>query len=513
MDRPQSGNEPDRLEHPFQERGPVMPQWNGYVAPGVGMEYRGPRRWWTYTAVLGLLAAVGFAGLMMINPDSINRARIQALMHEPGSAATDTQSAKQNQPDQTGAQNSSADSNATTPQPPAEPNPSVPTDLPKTPDENGSAAASPEERQPSGSAAPPATSANDPSARSNQPNAAPPANSTNSHRNSNSVPPYKSTSRTAPNTKAYPAPSSSGASQYASGPGAQTQNGYQSAPSSSQSAGTPRQSQTTANPAAANTTPGRGASSVNSSPNNASAGEKYQQPQSNQRYQQPSQPANSYSASAQRSSSPALRDQSALDAFRNQTTPQSSSSAGSTTAPSNRSTAQQPAQRDQDAYARASSPGTDTSSTTPSRAVSQPQAMLVEIQGASSPIPPSVPLSGVPSGSVGGYSQFHAIQIPPNLQYLRSQLAGNLQFGRLVSSYSPAYPIGAAREGIEGTVKLDVLVGRDGTVRNVSVASGPPMLASAAANAVRDWRYGETFLAGQPIETQQWVTIVFRLAK
>jgi hypothetical protein len=39
------------------------------------------------------------------------------------------------------------------------------------------------------------------------------------------------------------------------------------------------------------------------------------------------------------------------------------------------------------------------------------------------------------------------------------------------------------------------------------------MLASAAASAVRDWRYGETFLAGQPIETQQYVTIIFQLAK
>ncbi|HKS67713.1 MAG TPA: energy transducer TonB [Candidatus Acidoferrales bacterium] len=84
--------------------------------------------------------------------------------------------------------------------------------------------------------------------------------------------------------------------------------------------------------------------------------------------------------------------------------------------------------------------------------------------------------------------------------------------GRLVSSYSPAYPIEAAREGIEGVVKLDVTVGVDGTVRSVHVVGGPAMLSSAAVSAVRDWRYSETFLAGQAVESQHYVSMVFRLA-
>jgi len=107
----------------------------------------------------------------------------------------------------------------------------------------------------------------------------------------------------------------------------------------------------------------------------------------------------------------------------------------------------------------------------------------------------------------------HAIRVSSELPARSSQLVGNLQIGELISSYSPAYPIGAAREGIEGTVRLDVIVARGGTVRSVQIMSGPPMLASSAANAVRDWRYGETFLSGQAIETEQYVTIVFRLAK
>ena len=130
----------------------------------------------------------------------------------------------------------------------------------------------------------------------------------------------------------------------------------------------------------------------------------------------------------------------------------------------------------------------------------------------SSPFPTGESPAGVPSGSVSANSQFHAIRIPAELQSQNPQLTGQLQIGQVVSINSPVYPIEAAREGIEGTVRLDVTVGTDGTVRSVRVLSGPAILTSAAANAVRDWRYGVTFLAGQPIETQQYVTVVFRLA-
>jgi TonB family protein len=123
-----------------------------------------------------------------------------------------------------------------------------------------------------------------------------------------------------------------------------------------------------------------------------------------------------------------------------------------------------------------------------------------------------MPLAGVPSGSVAANSLFHAIRVPASLAWTRSQLPSNLQVGSLVSSYSPAYPIEAAREGIEGSVRMDVIVGSDGTVRSVRVLSGPAMLSSAAVSAVRDWRYSETFLAGQTIETEHYVTMFFRLA-
>jgi TonB family protein len=206
---------------------------------------------------------------------------------------------------------------------------------------------------------------------------------------------------------------------------------------------------------------------------------------------------------SQSPSVPPTDGQAALNAWRAQTAPPSS---GSSANPNRRTEPAPAVEQDQDLYARrdgASSPGAGTNQN--ARLAQQPKSFEMP-NSYSSPVEPSLPLSGIPSGSVAASSQFRGIVVGHN------PTAGQLQTGQLVSSYSPAYPIEAAREGIEGTVKLSVIVGRDGAVRNIRVVSGPAMLTSAAAVAVRDWRYGETFLSGRPIETEQYVTIVFRLS-
>jgi outer membrane biosynthesis protein TonB len=54
-------------------------------------------------------------------------------------------------------------------------------------------------------------------------------------------------------------------------------------------------------------------------------------------------------------------------------------------------------------------------------------------------------------------------------------------------------------------------VGRDGSVQSVETTSGPALLGKAAANAVREWRYAQTLLGGQPVETEQDIVVRFRL--
>jgi protein TonB len=87
----------------------------------------------------------------------------------------------------------------------------------------------------------------------------------------------------------------------------------------------------------------------------------------------------------------------------------------------------------------------------------------------------------------------------------------SLQIGESISRTAPSYPEEAEKQVLEGTVKLRALIGKDGAVDDVKVMSGPPLLASAAVAAVRQWRYNPTFLGDQPIEVAEDITIVFRL--
>jgi len=107
---------------------------------------------------------------------------------------------------------------------------------------------------------------------------------------------------------------------------------------------------------------------------------------------------------------------------------------------------------------------------------------------------------------------YPSIRIPTNVSSQRATPGKNLQIGRAISRVEPVYPEDAKRQGIEGTVRLHIIVGRDGAVQNVELASGPALLAKAAESAVREWRYGQTLLGGQPVETEQDIVVKFKLA-
>jgi periplasmic protein TonB len=92
-----------------------------------------------------------------------------------------------------------------------------------------------------------------------------------------------------------------------------------------------------------------------------------------------------------------------------------------------------------------------------------------------------------------------------------SSRAERVMIGSLVSHGEPFYPTEARRKRIEGTVELRALIGPRGEIASVEVVSGPPLLAAAALEAVRDWRYEPTFINGDPIALQNQITIVFRL--
>jgi len=91
------------------------------------------------------------------------------------------------------------------------------------------------------------------------------------------------------------------------------------------------------------------------------------------------------------------------------------------------------------------------------------------------------------------------------------QHARNLQIGQLTNMVEPVYPPDARQAHVEGTVKLQVVVGTNGEIQSFRTVSGPESLAQAAMIAVREWRYRPTLLNGKAVETQEDVTFVFRL--
>jgi len=60
---------------------------------------------------------------------------------------------------------------------------------------------------------------------------------------------------------------------------------------------------------------------------------------------------------------------------------------------------------------------------------------------------------------------------------------------RLLTRTAPAYPALARSMALEGIVKVDALVATDGSVKTVEIRGGHPVLAQAAANAVRRWKW------------------------
>ena len=75
----------------------------------------------------------------------------------------------------------------------------------------------------------------------------------------------------------------------------------------------------------------------------------------------------------------------------------------------------------------------------------------------------------------------------------------------------PEYPEAAREQHIQGPVILEALVGKDGAVENLSTVSGDPQLATAATDAVRQWRFKPFLRNGSPEEFQTQITVSFRL--
>lgn len=92
----------------------------------------------------------------------------------------------------------------------------------------------------------------------------------------------------------------------------------------------------------------------------------------------------------------------------------------------------------------------------------------------------------------------------------RHVLVSVLSEAQLLKRVQPAYPPIAIVTHTEGDVQLHALIAKDGTIQSLTVVSGHPILATAAVDAVKQWKYRPYYLNGQPVEVETFITVSFK---
>ena len=120
-------------------------------------------------------------------------------------------------------------------------------------------------------------------------------------------------------------------------------------------------------------------------------------------------------------------------------------------------------------------------------------------------------MGGVIGGVIGGAGS--SAPPPPKPTVTRTRVGGAVQAAKLVNRVQPLYPPLARQTRISGTVKLHAIIGKDGTVQQLQVVTGHPLLVQSALDAVRQWRYQPTLLNGEPVEVDTEIDVIFSLAQ
>ncbi len=130
-------------------------------------------------------------------------------------------------------------------------------------------------------------------------------------------------------------------------------------------------------------------------------------------------------------------------------------------------------------------------------------------------VPGGVP-GGMPGGSAGGVMgsilSSTNVAIPKVATPTRVRVSTGVATGLLIRKVTPNYPQLAKQARIQGQVVLQAEISKDGTIQNLQLISGHPMLAPAAIEAVKQWRYKPYLLNGEPVAVETQVVVNFSLS-
>ena len=114
-------------------------------------------------------------------------------------------------------------------------------------------------------------------------------------------------------------------------------------------------------------------------------------------------------------------------------------------------------------------------------------------------------------GVIGGIVNSNA-PVPKVATPTRVRVSQGVTSGLLIRRIQPTYPPLAKQARIAGAVVLQAEISKDGSIQNLHVISGHPMLVPSAIEAVKQWKYKPYILNGEPVEVETTITVNFTLA-
>jgi protein TonB len=129
-------------------------------------------------------------------------------------------------------------------------------------------------------------------------------------------------------------------------------------------------------------------------------------------------------------------------------------------------------------------------------------------------VPGGVP-GGQPGGVIGGILSGPVVPPPPIDAAPKGpiRVGGGVKAPRLIFGPEPVYPLLAKQSKIGGAVVIDAVIDTQGNVAEMRAVSGQPILALAAMEALRQWKYEPTILGGEAFPVRLLVTITFELKR
>src|SRR3984885_6644697 len=126
-------------------------------------------------------------------------------------------------------------------------------------------------------------------------------------------------------------------------------------------------------------------------------------------------------------------------------------------------------------------------------------------------VPGGVP-GGQMGGVIGGIISSTPVAVPKVATPQRVRVSQGVSQGLLIRKVQPNYPPLARQARIQGNVVLTAEISKDGSIENLRLVSGHPMLAPAAIEAVKQWKYKPYCLNGDRVEVETQITVNFTLS-